>query len=164
MKKVNNTWRESKLTGNVQFDKLKGYAEGVREGYKEEVVRTIDKLLSLVTEAKSDLENGADYIETTTNLMKLYITVIEDRQSIMSAMDSVLQASERIQENFPNEDKNKIYWYTYRLRGFSIGCQPSGFIKHDDSIGRHGAVAYDRELTEEEISEYELDFLKVEAK
>ena len=55
-----------------------------------------------------------------------------------------------------NEDK-KLYWYSYRLRGFSLGCQPSGFAEHDDSIGRHGVVAYFRKLTIDEMEDYELD-------
>ncbi len=52
---------------------------------------------------------------------------------------------------------NKRYWYEYRLRGFSLGCQPKGFVETDSSLGRHGAVAYDRPLTKQEIDEYELN-------
>lgn len=51
---------------------------------------------------------------------------------------------------------NKLYWYEYLFRGFSIGCQPKGFIERDDEYGRFGAIAYDRALTEKELSEYEL--------
>jgi hypothetical protein len=42
-------------------------------------------------------------------------------------------------------------WYKYKFRGLSIGCQPDDFVSHDVQIGKFGAVAYDRELTEEEI-------------
>jgi hypothetical protein len=49
-----------------------------------------------------------------------------------------------------------IYWYEYTLRGFSLGCQPKGFIEHDPTIGRHGIIAYDRLLTDSELDEYEL--------
>lgn len=55
-----------------------------------------------------------------------------------------------------NKDQNNLYWYSYRLRGFSPFCQPKGHIEVDHSIGRHGIIAYDRELTENELSEYEL--------
>ena len=48
------------------------------------------------------------------------------------------------------------YWYEYKLRGFSVGCQPKGFVDKDLSTGRYGAVAYDRPLTDHEIEEYEL--------
>lgn len=48
------------------------------------------------------------------------------------------------------------YVYTYKLRGFSLGCQPIGFIGHDDNVGRWGSVTYNRELTEKEMYEYDL--------
>jgi hypothetical protein len=54
------------------------------------------------------------------------------------------------------------HWYTYRLRGFSLGCQPDDFVSYDRLIGKHGAVAYERELTEEELDQYELEPVKVE--
>lgn len=51
---------------------------------------------------------------------------------------------------------NKLYWYAYRLRGFSLGCQPKGHIEVNHNIGRHGIIAYDRQLTPNELNEYEL--------
>jgi len=55
------------------------------------------------------------------------------------------------------------YRYGMRLRGFSIGCQPmEGLIEARDDIikGRyHNLLIYDRKLTDEEIEEYELDYL-----
>ena len=51
------------------------------------------------------------------------------------------------------------YWYEYRLRGCSPGCQPRGFVDTEDSYGRFGAVAYDRELTDNEIQNYELNVI-----
>lgn len=56
----------------------------------------------------------------------------------------------------------KRHWYKYRLSGLSPGCQPKDFVSHDVQIGRFGAVAYDRELTEEEIQAYELEPVRVE--
>ena len=50
--------------------------------------------------------------------------------------------------------------YGMRLRGFSPGCQPmKGFIcREDDTTGKYWDVlVYDRELTESEIRDYELD-------
>ena len=52
--------------------------------------------------------------------------------------------------------------YGMRLRGFSIGCQPmNGLIRReDDTSGKyHDILMYDRELTEKELVEYELDDL-----
>ena len=53
-----------------------------------------------------------------------------------------------------------IYWYQYRLRGFSLGCQPKGFVNHDDTYGKWGAVAYDRPLTKEEMESYDLELIE----
>lgn len=54
------------------------------------------------------------------------------------------------------------YRYGMRLRGFSIGCQPmEGLLgREDDITGRyHDIIVYDRELTDEEVMDYELDRL-----
>ena len=52
------------------------------------------------------------------------------------------------------------YKYGMRLRGFSIACQPKGVIRVEDG-GRkyHDIIVYNRQLSEKEISEYELDDL-----
>lgn len=52
--------------------------------------------------------------------------------------------------------------YGMRLRGFSPGCQPmNGFLRReDDTTGKyHDILVYDRQLTEQEIKDYELDAL-----
>lgn len=49
-----------------------------------------------------------------------------------------------------------MYWYEYRLRGFSLGCQPRDFVDVNHEHGKWGAVAYSRELTDEEVDRYEL--------
>lgn len=54
------------------------------------------------------------------------------------------------------------YWYGYTLRGCSPGCQPRDFVDTDESFGKFGAVAYNRELTEQELDNYEL-FVILEA-
>lgn len=54
------------------------------------------------------------------------------------------------------------YTYGMRLRGFSLGCQPmNGFIRREnDPSGRyHDLLVYDRELTEKELNDYELDYI-----
>ena len=55
------------------------------------------------------------------------------------------------------------YTYGMKLRGFSIGCQPKeGFIKRlDDNSGKyHDLIVYNRKLTEEEVNQYELDYIE----
>lgn len=55
--------------------------------------------------------------------------------------------------------------YGMRLRGFSPGCQPmKGLIRREDSTSRRywDILVYNRELTADEIRNYELDELKGE--
>ena len=55
----------------------------------------------------------------------------------------------------------KLYRYGMRLRGFSIGCQPrEGLIECEKSSEYHDELIYDRKLTEEEIEEYELEYIE----
>lgn len=58
------------------------------------------------------------------------------------------------------------YRYGMRLRGFSPGCQPKqGFIRREDAGRRyHDILVYSRKLTDEELNEYELDFLDSQIK
>lgn len=54
--------------------------------------------------------------------------------------------------------------YGMRLRGFSIGCQPMrGLLeRRDDVKGTYwDLLVYDRKLTEQEIRDYELEFIWV---
>ena len=58
--------------------------------------------------------------------------------------------------------KREIFRYGMRLRGFSIGCQPmNGFRERvDDPSGKYyDILLYDRELSDAEVSDYELDRL-----
>lgn len=64
-------------------------------------------------------------------------------------------------------DKSVVYRYGMRLRGFSIGCQPKdGFLdREDDESGRYyDILIYDRQLTDKELEDYELDFIGREIK
>lgn len=57
------------------------------------------------------------------------------------------------------------YFYGMRLRGCAIGCQPKkGFVdRMDDLSGNYwDIIVYNRELTEDELREYELNFLMKE--
>lgn len=49
-----------------------------------------------------------------------------------------------------------MYKYTYRTRGFSIGCQPRGFVKVEQEEHKFETIYYNRELTKKEIKQYEL--------
>lgn len=59
-------------------------------------------------------------------------------------------------------DMSKTYWYGMRLRGFSPMCQPKdGFLEHHDSYDAryYDIIVYDRKLSEQECSDYALDYL-----
>jgi len=63
------------------------------------------------------------------------------------------------------EKKMKTYKYGMRLRGFSLGCQPmNGLVdRMDDPSGRFwNILVYNRELTEREIKDYELEAINEE--
>jgi hypothetical protein len=55
-----------------------------------------------------------------------------------------------------------MYKYGMRLRGFSIGCQPSnGFVDAmPDESGKYwDFLIYNRKLTDREVADYELDYI-----
>lgn len=61
------------------------------------------------------------------------------------------------------------FYYGMRLRGFSLGCQPLdgliGTASENDPIVKNAQrkyydyLVYNRELTEKELKDYELDYL-----
>lgn len=56
----------------------------------------------------------------------------------------------------------EIYKYGMRLRGFSPGCQPmNGIIKSEtDPLGKYWNILfYSRQLTDDEIKHYSMDYL-----
>lgn len=57
----------------------------------------------------------------------------------------------------------KFYKYGMRLRPASLGCQPKDFkyIQADKSGDYHDFVFYGRKLTDEELSDYEMNYLGV---
>lgn len=58
-----------------------------------------------------------------------------------------------------------IYRYGMRLRGFAPMCQPKdGFVERtDDTTGRYyDLLIYNRQLSDKEVNDYELDFIKAE--
>lgn len=55
-----------------------------------------------------------------------------------------------------------MYKYGMRLRGYSIGCQPKDgllFVRDDPDYRYHNILFYNRKLTDQEVSDYELDYL-----
>lgn len=60
-----------------------------------------------------------------------------------------------------------MFYYGMRLRGYSIGCQSKGVeVRLDDNKGMrsdgrkyHDIIGYERELTDREMFQYDLDYL-----
>lgn len=60
------------------------------------------------------------------------------------------------------EVADPLYKYGMKLRGYSIGCQPSeGLVQSEsDQTGRYWDVlVYNRELTDKELEEYDLELV-----
>lgn len=57
-----------------------------------------------------------------------------------------------------------MYKYGMKERGFSMGCQPmKGLVDWEDcEIGGkyYSIIVYERKLTDQEIREYELEFIE----
>ncbi|WP_449354666.1 ArdC-like ssDNA-binding domain-containing protein [Virgibacillus natechei] len=49
-----------------------------------------------------------------------------------------------------------LYWYEMMHRPVSLGCQPTGFVDFIEDKGNHGIVAYERELKEKELSDFDM--------
>ena len=62
------------------------------------------------------------------------------------------------EDSFIVIDKPAEYKYGMRSRGFSPLCQPmNGFIRREDSTKYYDVIVYNRELTEKELRDYQLD-------
>lgn len=158
---------------NVQYEKITGSINNLRKGYKEDRDKAVKELVESVKEIDLSVDsmkdkNEEDYLYL--NILKLHMEKIQEIQAKMEVLDSLKRSQELIEQNFPIEklstdlgrSENNIYWYTYKHRGFSLGCQPKDFIRHDENVGKFGATAYNRPLTHEELVEYEMHLYKVE--
>ena len=52
------------------------------------------------------------------------------------------------------------YKYGMKSRPFSIGCQPKGILNVKESNKYHNILIYDKELTKEELYQYELETIQ----
>ena len=84
------------------------------------------------------------------------------QKSVWTAKSSYKRISVYWHKICYKRDKSVIHKYGMRLRGFSIGCQPKeGFLyREDDESGTYyDILAYDRQLTWEEVEAYELNYI-----
>lgn len=66
-----------------------------------------------------------------------------------------------LREYMEHHTKKREFRYGMRLRGYSPGCQPKGVLRReDDTTGRyHDVIVYERQLSADEIRDYELEEL-----
>jgi hypothetical protein len=98
------------------------------------------------------LQDAKNYIESLPNLNQYTFSRLNDVYEMFVEENNTIQSN--VSE--PEQTQNNLYWYAYTLRGFSLGCQPSNHVTHNDNVGKHGIVAYNRPLTNKELSSYEL--------
>ena len=79
----------------------------------------------------------------------------------MSVQGFMLMLFEEYMTTHPAE-----YKYGMRLRGYSPGAQPKGVLRREnDTTGKYyDIIVYDRPLSAEEISNYDLDTITTPAK
>lgn len=66
-----------------------------------------------------------------------------------------------LREYMERHPKAREYRYGMRHRGYSPGCQPKGVLRReDDTNGKyHDIIVYDRQLSAEDVRNYELEEL-----
>lgn len=144
---------------NAKYDTLMACAESNKKELQSELTQTVSELLASASALQCKLVygDGENYAEVSTDMIHKNLKKIDEIKVKLMALDNILGIKESIESG-----KKKLYWYTYRLRGFSLGAQPKDFIVNDERIGRFGAIIYERELTKKEMSDYELDLHKIE--
>lgn len=101
-------------------------------------------------ETRKDIRQLQEQTEHLTNENQIYRGFIS-KYKAEKALEKYTSEQQII-----NKDSNGLYWYEMLYRPLSPFCQPKGHISYDDTIGKHGIIAYSRPLTENELVEYEL--------
>ncbi|GAA4880425.1 hypothetical protein GCM10023310_70800 [Paenibacillus vulneris] len=112
--------------------------------------------LSINSEEMKVLKKESEQLESAKEELKTYRGFIK-KYNAEKTFEKYLEES----KTDKNKDQNGLYWYEMRLRPASIGAQPKGFVKSDETKGRHGIIAYDRPLTTNEVNEYDLSLWNV---
>ena len=98
----------------------------------------------------SKLEALQRKIETLQAELNIYEKFVEYNE-LESELENFIDNMDQL-----NKDENNLYWYEFWLRGFSLGCQPRGYIEVNHNKGRWGIIAYDRKLSDKECEDYDL--------
>lgn len=135
-----------------------------KQGYKNISVGTIVKQneKDIIDDYSDTLEaainnSEMDRLKKQKDQLNSSLQEIKQYQEFMEKWNITKQFNDHIKEQQSiNKDQSGLYWYEMTLRPLSPFCQPKNHIEYDDTKGRHGIVAYDRQLTVNELEEYEL--------
>ena len=106
------------------------------------------------------LVNGYYFTDTDTTMR--IETTVADLKKVFKYIEKMVITEEVVEmeevESDPVEEVQEVTEYVYEMtaRPISIGTQPKGFKWFDERKGEWGIIAYDRELTEQELVEYEM--------
>src|SRR5699024_10481750 len=94
--------------------------------------------------------------EMTPEQQKVLDDAYHDRfiETEKKELDELMKGKQPVQAQKNYDDG--LYWYEMRQRPVSLGCQPKEFVEFDDDEGKHGIVAYNRELTDKELNDFDM--------
>lgn len=129
-----------------------------------EVTKTVKK--HITPETSETTETATETNESTTAEEEPEApqeTATEGAQTAETATheEEPKEETETATEPTTGDEDAKIYKYGMKYRGYSIGCQPGGVIdREDDETGKYyDIITYNRPLTAEELTAYELEDL-----
>lgn len=110
-----------------------------------------------------DSKAKKDWMKANTTMVTVKMVNKSDADILKYLKDkakaTVIKAA--LREYMEHHPKKREFRYGMRLRGYSPGCQPKGVLRReDDTTGRyHDIIVYERQLSADEIRDYELEEL-----
>ena len=172
------TDRTVKVKASLNMDGKATLSNGATVSYSVEDVGgeltgkvVITEADGTVYEMPSPSSQGGDMGSTATKLLKAYRTGKAEKYRLATAQPAPQPEPEPQPE--PTPDVSGATWrYALVNRPAGIGAVPPGFIQTLDqpaqgqpysNIARNGIIVYDRQLTDKEISDFELKLLPTHA-
>lgn len=107
------------------------------------------------TEFEFEVLEGIDYpYEFIAEIDGVKFMALYQTGQVLELKDTHPEIWEFVQRKV-QENPTK-YWYEMLQRPTGPGCQPKGLADMNPDKGRHGIVAYGRELTEKELNDYDM--------
>lgn len=148
------------------IDKFLNYTTPEKEFQAEMVSYAVSAYFGLENENGDKEAKSLSYISNWTKGRELKdkAQLLKEVRETTHEFISLIEKSftkEKNQEVIKSQDmmvekNDTLYWYEMLNRPVDMGCQPKGFVETKDDQGRHGLVAYSRQLTEKELDEFEM--------